>query len=100
MYLRQKTYRNKLDRLANKLISAVKWLPFLKRYDMWKESREVIFAYRNAASRERSTLLHTVQRDIKEKIERLGIEDEKAVLAVTERYTFHLKEDNFISRMD
>ena len=100
VYLRQKTYHNKLNRQAKKLINQIKWLPFLKRYEMWKESREAIYAYRQAASKENSNLLYTVQRDIKEKIERLGIDDEKAAVAVTERYTFHIKEDNFVSRMD
>lgn len=49
VYLRQKTYTNKLNRLAKKLVSKIKWLPFLKRLDMWKESREIIFDYRQAA---------------------------------------------------
>ena len=60
VYLRQKTYHNKLNRLANKLINNVKWLPYLKRYDIWQECREIIYDYRQNASKQRTTLLHTV----------------------------------------
>ena len=41
-----------------------------------------------------------VAQDIKSKLLRLGISDEKAVHAVTERYTFHLKDTEFKSRLD
>ena len=36
VYLRLKTYHNKIDRLAQKLIHKIKWLPFLKRFEMWQ----------------------------------------------------------------
>lgn len=35
VYLRHKTYNNKLNRLASKLINKVKWLPYMKRYEIW-----------------------------------------------------------------
>ena len=100
VYLRQKTYRNKLDRLAHKLIHKVKWLPYLKRFELWRESREALLGYRERASTERSLLVKRISIDIRNKLARLGEQDDKAISAVTERYIFHLKEDQFISRMD
>ena len=49
VYLRLKTYGNKLNRLGNKFLSKIKWLPYLKRLEMWKESRESIYQYRKQA---------------------------------------------------
>ena len=100
VYLRQKTYRNKLDRLAHKLIHKVKWLPYLKRFELWRESREALLGYRERASTERSLLVKRISIDIRNKLARLGEQDDKAISAVTERYIFHLKEDKFVSRMD
>ena len=98
--MRIKTYHNKLNRLGNKLVNKLKWLPFLKRFDMWQESRERIFAYRDNAVKEKSNTLQRISIDIKKKLEGFGENDEKAIIAVTERYTFHLKETQFISRVD
>ena len=57
VYLRQKTYNNKITRQANKLIGQLKWLPYLKRLDIWKESREIMYEYRQNAINERQTIL-------------------------------------------
>lgn len=46
VYLRHKTYNNKLNRFANKLINKLKWLPYLKRFEIWENSREKILEYR------------------------------------------------------
>ena len=100
VFLRQKTYQRKLNRLANKLVSKIKWLPYSKRFDMWQECREMIYERRQSAISERSQLLNSIQIAIKRKLERFGEQDEKAVLAVTERYVFHLKEEKFQSRTE
>ena len=98
VYLRQKTYHRKLNRLANKLVNKIKWLPYSKRFPMWQESREMIYECRTKAIEQRSILLRDVRRAIQKKLERFGEQDEKAIMAVTERYVFHLKEDAFVSR--
>lgn len=102
VYLRQKTYKNKLNRLASKLINKLKWLPYSRRYDIWQESREIIYEYRQASVSELSKLQQRIEIDIKKKMERFGDagSDEKAVAAVTERYIFHLKQDLFQSRLE
>ena len=93
MYLRHKTYNNKLNRLAKKLVNKVKWLPYLKRFQIWEASREKITEFRKKAQQERSFMAQKISIDVKEKLERTGEQDEKAILAVTERYIFHLKDD-------
>ena len=100
VYMRQKTYSRRLNRLAEKLINKIKWLPYSKRFDMFEESRIMLSNFRLQATQERSDLLYDVRKAIKQKLKRYGELDEKAVQAVTERYVFHLKEDVFVSRKD
>lgn len=38
VYLRGVTYRNKINRVVNKLMSRLKWLPMQKRYDIFEEA--------------------------------------------------------------
>ena len=57
VYLRLKTYHNKINRLGQKLIHKIKWLPFLKRFEMWQQSRENLYDYRKKAEQERSNLV-------------------------------------------
>lgn len=64
VYLRQKTYHRKLNRLANKLVNKIKWLPYSKRFPMWQESREMIYECRTKAIEQRSILLRDVRRAI------------------------------------
>lgn len=100
VFLRQRTYKNTVTRPARKLINQIKWLPFAKRIEMWKGSRKQIFDYRQKAMNERSLLHLRVSEDIKKKLERFNITDEKALQVVTERYVFHLRETAFMSRVD
>ena len=96
VFLRQKTYTNKLNRLAIKLVNKVKWLPYSRRYNIWEASRERILEYRKQAQQERSFMVQKISLDVKDKLERFGESDEKAITAVTERYIFHLKDDDEI----
>ena len=41
-------------------------------------------------------MVQKISLDVKEKLERFGEGDEKAITAVTERYIFHLKDDEEI----
>ena len=45
-------------------------------------------------------MMHLVTEDIKHKLEAIGISEEKAVTAVTDRYTYHLRGKEFLSRFD
>ena len=55
--MRLKTYNNKINRLSNKLINKVKWLPYLKRFAIWKDSRLSLLNYRKSAETERTNIL-------------------------------------------
>lgn len=45
-------------------------------------------------------MVEHIAQDVTSKLKRLGELDEKAISAVTERYIFHLKDDEFLSRPD
>lgn len=46
-WLRIQTYRNKIFRLSNKLVTEVKWLPYSSRFDIWGESRAIMLEYKD-----------------------------------------------------
>jgi hypothetical protein len=39
VYLRIQTYRSRLFRLPEKLSTAIRWLPYTRRFDIWERSR-------------------------------------------------------------
>ena len=96
--MRVQTYRNKLNRLSKKLIHSVKWLPYTKRFDMWKESRKLILRHKTKLEKDTFDMLLHVSKDIHAKLEAIGITDEKSTAAVTDRYTYHLKTRELVSR--
>ena len=98
VYMRVKTYQNKLNRLSKKLIHSIKWLPYSKRFDMWKESRKMILRHKAKLEKDTYDMLLRVSRDIEAKLEAIGISEEKPKTAVTARYTYHLKTRELVSR--
>ena len=46
VYLRIQTYREKLFRHAQKLANGVKWLPYSRRWGIWKQSRIILGNYK------------------------------------------------------
>ena len=65
---------------------------------MWKESRKMIVNIKAKQEKENHTMYLNVSEDIKHKLEGLGITEEKAVAAVTDRYTYHLRGRGLLSR--
>ena len=100
VFLRVKTYQNKVNRLAKKVIHNIKWLPYLNRYDIWKESRKMIAETRARQTAETRRMFLHVAEDIKHKLEALGITEEKAISAVTDRHTYHLRGNGFVPRYE
>lgn len=43
IYLRHTSYFNTVNRPAKKLIQSLKWLSFEKRYEIWSDSRLMMF---------------------------------------------------------
>lgn len=38
--MRSTSYRNKVSKVVNKFMSRLKWLPMMKRYDVYKKALE------------------------------------------------------------
>jgi hypothetical protein len=48
VYLRQVTHRNKLTKLVNKFLSRCKWLPLLKKNEIYEKAVTAFFAQKQA----------------------------------------------------
>ena len=92
VFLRVKTYHNKITRQAKKLVQFIKWLPYSKKFPIWKDSRKMIFQLREKQASKRREMYYRVAEDIKKKVEKIRPGDEKATAAVMARYTFHIKD--------
>ena len=46
VYVRAQSYKNKINRSAEKLVRSIKWLPFTNRFDTWEESRILMMKYK------------------------------------------------------
>jgi len=44
VYLRIQTFRQAVFRLPAKLAASIKWLPYSRRFDIWRDSRAMIHA--------------------------------------------------------
>lgn len=94
VYLRHKTYVDKVNRPAVKLMHALKWLHMEKRYDVWYDSRIMMNNYRNAHLDAKYRIMFKVSLEIKNKLtNELGPVDEKSITAYTDRYVYHIKEN-------
>ena len=93
VYLRVQTYQNKIKRLGDKLTAQIKWLPISARYDIWSESRKLIFKEKVNAEERKGAVTREVGQRIKSILEELPnpVTDEKSVLWAQERYTYHIK---------
>jgi hypothetical protein len=85
-------------RFSNKLVSEIKWLPYSSRFDIWGESRSMILDYKNKCNEKKFKLFYKVAKKIKEKLEFNGVTDEKMILSLTDKYTRHLKGEEFVTR--
>ena len=48
VYVRGTTYRNKINKVMNKFISKLKWLPLEKKYEVFEKAIESHFKIKNA----------------------------------------------------
>ena len=80
------------------MIHNIKWLPYSQRYNIWKESRKRIADQKTKQEEVNHRMMLSVTEAIKHKLEAIGISEEKAVSAVTDRYTYHLRGKDFVSR--
>ena len=65
---------------------------------MWKESRKIIAEQKAKQDKINHRMMVVVTEDIKHKLDAIGITEEKAITAVTDRYTYHLRSKDFESR--
>ena len=80
------------------MIHNIKWLPYSQRCNIWKDSRKRIADQKTKQEEVNHRMMLSVTEDIKHKLEAIGISEEKAVSAVTDRYTYHLRGKDFVSR--
>jgi hypothetical protein len=60
----------------------------------------MMFESKDTIKKGRFKLLFTVLEDVKNKLVAIGGFEEKAISAISERYIYHLKEPDFLSRKD
>ena len=100
MYLRTKTYQNKIFRLSNKFVIELKWLHFSERFDIHKNSRELLLDYKNNYNLSKCALFEEVSLRMRAKMKLSGVTEEKVVSNVIDKFTKHLKSEEFVSRSD
>lgn len=99
VFLRITTYRNSLFKVAEKLACSIKWLPFSRRFDIWTNSRIAISEYKTKYNEQRNKLLLPVTDVVKQRlIVGAGVQDEKLLYLVSEKYIQHLKQEVYSSR--
>lgn len=48
VYTRGTTYRNKINKVVNKFMSRIKWLPLMSKYEVFEKSIEEYFKLKDA----------------------------------------------------
>jgi len=100
VYLRVKTFRNKLFRVVNKLISHLKWVKYTDRYEVLRETRHTMIKLRNEHVKKQRELCATVADTLREKLVKAGIDSEKVVTAVVDTYTKGLRGKEYASKAE
>lgn len=99
VFLRIATYRNSIFKAAEKLACSIKWLPYSRRFDIWTKSRIEIAEYKTKYNEQRHKLLLPVTDMVKQRlIDGAGVQDEKLLYLVSEKYIMHLKQEFYSSR--
>jgi hypothetical protein len=99
-YIRTTTYQNKLFRGSMKFVNNIKWMPYLKRFEIWRSSREMVLELKNEYNKNKNRLLNTISDKIRFKLLRAGIKDEKLLTTIIDKYTSHLKIEEFNSKSE
>lgn len=95
MYLRIECYRQQLFHLAEKLAVGVKWLPYTRRFTIWKHSRLNVQKRKIDTTRHIDYLYVEVEKEAEKMLHKLGIQEETLKKIVLKKYTFHLRGENY-----
>ena len=99
-YIRMTTYRNRLFRQAKKLTSEFKWLSYTSRFDIWASSRAFLADYKTDYYQKKFLVNQEISRRIKDKLLYNGVVEDKIIQSVIDKYTVHLKGEEFVSRQE
>ncbi len=90
-YLRIQTYRSKLFRNFDKFITELIWLPYFSRFEIYEQSRIFIQDYKHETYDYLENLKMTISNDIRKKLEKNGIIEERIVYAIVEKFIKNIK---------
>jgi hypothetical protein len=66
VYMRGVTYRNKINKVVNKFMSRMKWVPLRNRYDVFERAIEGGIALKNANIKRQTDMLDRVSNRVKQ----------------------------------
>jgi|LauGreDrversion4_2_1035121.scaffolds.fasta_scaffold346694_2 hypothetical protein len=66
VYMRGVTYRNKINKVVNKFMSRMKWVPLRNRYDIFERAIEGGIAIKNANIKRQTEMLDRVSNRVKQ----------------------------------
>ena len=81
--------------MAEKVAIGAKWLPYTRRFGIWKHSRRSVQQDKNARAREIGNLFKKVETEAENRLHKLGIQEETLKKIVLRKYTFHLRTEEF-----
>ena len=93
--MRIECYRQQLFHLAEKLAVGVKWLPYTRRFTIWKHSRLNVQKRKIDTTRHIDYLYVEVEKEAEKMLHKLGIQEETLKKIVLKKYTFHLRGENY-----